>query len=290
MKSNKAPPLETPKEQKLSNLIERFVGYDTAQPGLYHYIDHHGELHAVTQLPPHNSHTHIRLVAISDTHERHELLHLPPGDVLLCLGDILMFNAGYSTETSTYKLHKFNQWLQTTPHQERILIGGNHDKILETLGKTNVSNILSNCKYICDEHLMLECGLYVFGTPVSIPNTSMSPNRAFQYTEAKVETIFQTIDENIDILMTHGTLSTLLAAQRFLKKNKTCSYYICGHVHEEHGVMKFDETTQCINASTMGNVNNTFQPINPPIVFDILKSSLNRNRRTESATECRSNL
>ena len=51
----------------------------------------------------------LRLVLISDTHEQHGKLDMPPGDVLVHTGDLLLFNSRYRRTTSMDKLSEFNR-------------------------------------------------------------------------------------------------------------------------------------------------------------------------------------
>src|SRR5437588_8575455 len=66
----------------------------------------------------------LRIVAISDTHEQHEQLQLPAGDLLICAGDI-SFNGRPQAIAS------FNRWFAAQPHRFKILIAGNHDFLFE---------------------------------------------------------------------------------------------------------------------------------------------------------------
>src|SRR5205085_7641472 len=66
----------------------------------------------------------LRIVAISDTHEQHEQIKLPAGDVLVCAGDI-SFNG------RPQAIAGFNRWFAGQPHRFKILIAGNHDFLFE---------------------------------------------------------------------------------------------------------------------------------------------------------------
>ena len=158
----------------------------------------------------------VRLVIVSDTHEKHDLLSMPPGDVLIHCGDSLMLNWGFTNRTSLQKLQSFNRWLSTLPYKEKVVIGGNHDSCFEDLGKQNVSKVLSSCHYLENDYLLLECGLRVFGCPASQPNTTQSRNIAFQYTEEYTSNIFDhLVPKDLDILILHGPLHTLPPAERY---------------------------------------------------------------------------
>src|ERR1700750_2766810 len=66
----------------------------------------------------------LRIVVISDTHEQHDQILLPEGDVLICAGDI-SFNGRADT------IADFNRWFAAQPHPHKILIAGNHDFLFE---------------------------------------------------------------------------------------------------------------------------------------------------------------
>src|ERR1051325_3073189 len=66
----------------------------------------------------------LRIVVISDTHEQHEQIQLPEGDVLICAGDI-SFNGRPEAITD------FNRWFAARPHRSKFLIAGNHDFLFE---------------------------------------------------------------------------------------------------------------------------------------------------------------
>jgi hypothetical protein len=69
--------------------------------------------------------TGIRVVCISDTHNRHEELEIPKGDILLHAGDFT--NRGTLEEISN-----FAAWLKALPFKHKIVIPGNHELSLDT--------------------------------------------------------------------------------------------------------------------------------------------------------------
>lgn len=184
---------------------------------------HHGTIHAraLPPVPP----NHARVVVISDTHERHEgICKLPPCDLFIHCGDILMLGRLSSEKTALKKLMKFNQWLSGVPAKKRIVVAGNHDKPIATLGKEKTKEILSNCEYLENEGTSYG-KLRIWGTPWSSGN---SGNTAFQSEEfhSKVKT---ECPEEVDILITHGTIGDL--EQRVKHR-----IHFCGHNHNSYGV------------------------------------------------------
>merc|ERR1712113_1055159 len=63
---------------------------------------------------------HVRCVCISDTHGRHAMIQVPPGDILIHAGDFTMCGADFEVD-------EFCEWFGALPHPHKILIAGNHD-------------------------------------------------------------------------------------------------------------------------------------------------------------------
>src|ERR1035441_113914 len=68
----------------------------------------------------------LTIVAISDTHELHREVEVPPGDLLVHAGDFSMFSKSASA------ILDFNEWLGELPHRWKILVPGNHEFFLES--------------------------------------------------------------------------------------------------------------------------------------------------------------
>lgn len=121
----------------------------------------------------------LRFVVISDTHSKHDRLHLPPGDVLLHCGDCFQGIAPFRRDTRALK--EFFAWLNEQPFAVKIFIGGNHDAILSKRDAERVRAMAAPSLYLCDDSVVLEpVGLRIYGSPRSVPNSFISPNTAFQ--------------------------------------------------------------------------------------------------------------
>lgn len=79
----------------------------------------------------------MKIVAISDTHERHKLITLPEGDVLVHAGDI-------TKNGSVEAIRDFARWMQDAPHKSKIVIAGNHDFCFENENAAVVEKILAD--------------------------------------------------------------------------------------------------------------------------------------------------
>lgn len=199
-----------------------------------------------------------RIVCISDTHERHRSLAVPPGDLLIHSGDIFTINRHFSTAYSQTKLDDFAEWLACLYFTEgKVVIGGNHDAVLDSLGKEDVCRALlqfdEKVKYMEDEGWRTPDGLMVWASPLSYGS---SPNSAFQ---ANPEERIERIPENVDILVTHGPLP------KEVLKELAPRIHVSGHIHERYGV-KMVGRTMCINASIMDG---RYQATHGPVVVDL---------------------
>jgi predicted phosphodiesterase len=184
---------------------------------------HHSKL-SLSQIPdiPHN---HTRIVVVSDTHDRHHgLSPLPPCDLFIHCGDILMTGRFFSQRSALKKLNHFNQWLGGIPAKQRVVIAGNHDKQIASLGLENTQHLLTNCKYLENTSMEYE-GLSIWGTPLS---KGKSPNRAFQSREFHSETI-EKCPSRVDILITHGPLPEI-------ESKVEHKLHLCGHNHNSYGI------------------------------------------------------
>lgn len=174
----------------------------------------------------------VRICVMSDTHDRHGLFDdLPPCDLFIHAGDILMRGRMLPKGKAIGKLKHFNDWLASVPAKHKVVIGGNHDRLLERLGPEKVQGILTNAIYMCNTSLHI-LGLHIWASPLS---AGTSANDAFQSDEflAAAENAASEIVNNgqpVDILITHSPFGSLADAiqPRIM--------HVAGHVHAHHGV------------------------------------------------------
>ena len=95
------------------------------------------------------------------------------------------------------------------PHASKVLIGGNHDLVLQGLGAARVQRILDEQAtpgrgpppiYLEHSHTTLPCGLTVFGSPYA---DWSSHNNAFL---ARGGADFSAVPPRCDVVLTHMTL------------------------------------------------------------------------------------
>ena len=96
------------------------------------------------------------IVAISDTHGQHRSLDIPDGDILIHAGDLT--NGGEIDQ-----VEDFNNFLGTLPHQDKVVIAGNHDFCFERQPKRSEA-LLTNCIYLKDREATVQ-GIRFYGSP-----------------------------------------------------------------------------------------------------------------------------
>lgn len=223
----------------------------------------------------------IRVVAVSDTHLYGGKLKMPRGDLLVHCGD-LSYEESRSLDRVTFEkytedksgrkfedwfktksglaLAKELKWLQNTKgFKHRVLCGGNHDYILEQLGKDNARSLCKSygITYLSTEDPPIELsfgsGLYatVWGSgvsgmaPLGEGRAIKSGNNAFQV-EIGNEGTFKSqcahlTAGSVDIMLTHcppegdmgGAKGKTIECLRGLITKVKPSLYLCGHSHND---------------------------------------------------------
>lgn len=204
----------------------------------------------------------ITIVIISDTHELHREVTIPPADILIHCGDFTMFSK------SAGAILDFNAWLGELPHKWEIITPGNHEFFLEA--DPSRRRLISNATLLINESVEV-AGLKIWGSP-------MTPlyGGAFGRSSAKDrEGIYSQIPGDTDILVTHGPpygvldkasdsndhagCHQLLAAVRRIKPK----LHAFGHVHGAYGTLSATDTL-FVNATLPGQ---GFGMSNRPLLF-----------------------
>lgn len=206
----------------------------------------------------------MKIVCLSDTHTMHDSIAVPDGDLLIHAGD-------FCGKGTIQELVKFNTWLGTLPHPNKVVIAGNHDWPFER--DPTARELLNNAIYLQDSEVTIN-GLRIYGSP-------WQPaffNWAFNLERGEaLRRKWDLIPDGIDILVTHGPpfgigdrtrngnhagCEELLKALPRVKPR----IHICGHIHEGYGTHLLGESGGLlINAS---NCDSHYRPVNPPIVFE----------------------
>jgi len=135
----------------------------------------------------------MRLVFISDTHNRLSELSVPDGDVLIHTGDMTM--TGTPGEISA-----FNKDLRALPHFEKVIIAGNHDWLFQKKNQLARTLLSESVHYLQDESAVIK-GLRFYGSPWQPEFCDWAFNlpRGERLSEK-----WSLIPDDTDILLTHG--------------------------------------------------------------------------------------
>jgi len=193
----------------------------------------------------------MRLVAISDTHGRHdEVEELPKVDILIHAGDFM--NAGYHPA----EISSFNRWMGKQKFAHRIVCAGNHDRFFE--GSQFVAReFLTNAIYLENSGVKV-AGICMWGSPY----TPEFMKWAFMYRRGGPEAVryWELIPRNLDVLITHGPPFGILDQSvpggehlgceelRRAVEEKRPKVHIFGHIHGGAGTMT-NGVTRFINAA-----------------------------------------
>ncbi|KFY19864.1 hypothetical protein V491_04157 [Pseudogymnoascus sp. VKM F-3775] len=195
----------------------------------------------------------ITIVCISDTHTTQP--QLQEGDLLLHAGDL-------SQNGSFNEIQAQLDWLNTQPHKHKIVIGGNHDllldpvfvdrfpeRIFERPGSRRSDLRWGNVIYLQDNFVDLHFDngrkLKIYGAP----STQQFGNWAFQYPPIR-DVWTGVVPPDTDILLTHGPPKWHLDANELgneyllkeLQRTKP-PLIVFGHIHAGYGydIVAFDK-------------------------------------------------
>jgi len=134
-----------------------------------------------TNTMPHVAQDSVRVVCISDTHNEHQGLRLPEGDLLIHSGDCLTESGKRYVKRENGLIKRvdpagealfvqFAEWFGAQNFPFKVLVAGNHDLVLQGLGKVRVQQILDDQavhgKSVYLEHEEVSIGgIKVFGSP-----------------------------------------------------------------------------------------------------------------------------
>ena len=142
----------------------------------------------------------MKLVIISDTHNLHDELDLPVGDVLIHCGD-------YSYSGQDNEVISFLTWMQEQTKKYRLVIGGhgNHE-----LGPYEDREHFNELKTVFAPDVIWP-HMRIFTDPVTSLNFFFSPyvttingRWAFEASSSEYQEIVKHIPDYVDILISHG--------------------------------------------------------------------------------------
>jgi len=196
-----------------------------------------------------------KIIAMSDTHNRHKDIVMPECDIIIHAGDAT--NGGEHNE-----LAPFLNWLSQQKSKYKVYVPGNHDAYVQRMPEKSRRMCEDRgITLLIDEGVELD-GLKLWGSPY----TPFFGNWSFQYYPGEgALTHWSKIPNNLDILITHGPAYQMLDVG-MLGENAGCYYlfykiletkpkaHICGHIHDGYGQKLFDGI-KFYNVACGGNEN-----------------------------------
>lgn len=206
-----------------------------------------------------------RIVLLSDTHNCHDEIAVPDGDVLIHAGDAT--NRGTVEEVAA-----FAGWFNGLPHKHKIFVAGNHDWLFEDATAETVKYFLPDAFYLLDSPVEIN-GLKFYGAP-------WQPwffDWAFQFRNpVELAAKWALIPADTDVLITHGPPHGILDENpsgwncgcpdlRETVLRIQPKAHIFGHIHYSYGTAeRFG--VRFFNASVCDE---DYSPVNSPLVFDL---------------------
>lgn len=211
-----------------------------------------------------------RIVCISDTHNFHEQICVPEGDVLIHAGDA-------TARGTPEEIKFFADWFASRPHRHKIFIAGNHDFFFEDdeLDRRTIDFFFPGCVYLQDSSVEIE-NLKIYGAPWQprFFDWAFNLNRGAELAEK-----WKLIPADADVLITHGPPFGILdeVPRACGVENTGCEelrkrveevrprLHVFGHIHCGYGRAK-NFGVQFVNASVCDE---SYAPVNAPVVIDL---------------------
>lgn len=207
----------------------------------------------------------MRIVCVSDTHNLHDRIALPEGDLLLHAGDATMRGTAPEIEA-------FDEWLASLPHRYKVVVAGNHDFLFQTEPEA-ARGLLRSAVYLEDSGVTLD-GVSIWGSPWQPWFFDWAFNLA---RGAPLRAVWDKIPAATDVLVTHGPPHGVLDRVARSGRSVGCEellvavervrprLHLFGHIHEGYGREERNGTL-FLNASSCDP---RYAPVNAPLVVDL---------------------
>jgi Icc-related predicted phosphoesterase len=208
----------------------------------------------------------MKIVALSDTHGKHDQVVVPDGDVLVVAGD-------FHHRGSRKEIPAFREWLAELPHEHKIIVAGNHDWAFYKTPSEAQQLLMAPDVYYLEDRSMGINGIQFYGAPWQ-PEFC---NWAFNLPRgAALDRIWSRIPERTDVLITHGPpldiMDFNMRDQRFgdadllrhIQRVKPM-VHIFGHAHSARGEMR----RYNVRFYNVAICNEDYEPVNLPMVIEV---------------------
>ena len=160
----------------------------------------------------------MKIWHISDTHTFHGLLNIPDGiDMVIHSGDCSNPSNPYNNEP---EVREFIDWYSSLPIKYKVFVAGNHDTSIEKRLVRPTDFTRKGIVYLENNSTEIE-GIRIWGTPIT---PSFGMGWAYNRSRDKMNKLWQSIPEGVDIVVSHGPPATILD----LSYNRENELEFCG--------------------------------------------------------------
>ena len=216
-----------------------------------------------------------RLVLISDTHEQHEQVKIPPCDILVHAGDLTY--RGQKPE-----IERAVDWLSLQPAAHVVFVAGNHDWFFERFPE-EAETLLKKYPtlHYLENTTVTLMGVKFWGSPY----TPRFFDWAFNCDRGDIQKHWDLIPADTDVLITHGPPQDICdqAAPHLNSEHVGCydlretvkkvqpKIHVFGHIHGGYGSQAtvgtdWQKKPVYYNASV---VNEAYKVVNKPFLVEV---------------------
>lgn len=214
----------------------------------------------------------MRIVMVSDTHNKHNKIVLPEGNILVHSGD-------FSGMGKKSEVKNFFKWItkQSDNFEHIVFIAGNHELSFEDKASwvdELIDGLPKNVHYLEDSEVIID-GMKFYGTPwqPEFYNWAFNLKRGVECAEK-----WALIPEDTDVLLSHGPPKYMcdympwdlinIGCQDLLNRVMVVKpkLHVFGHIHVGYGYKEYEDVL-FVNASTC---NESYDPVNKPIVVEYI--------------------
>ncbi|MEO8648077.1 MAG: metallophosphatase domain-containing protein [Acidobacteriota bacterium] len=215
----------------------------------------------------------MRIVCLSDTHNRHRQIEVPPGEILIHSGDA-------TTNGTLDEVKAFAGWFGRLPHKHKIFVAGNHDWLFQRDPDAASKLLGGGITYLQDSVAEID-GLKFYGSPWQ-PRFYDWAFNLFRGKELAEK--WNLIPDDTEILITHGPPYGILdevetphgsasheGCQDLFERIKVLvdggqlKLHVFGHIHGGYGTSEAFGV-RFVNAS---NCDEGYRVTNSPVVIDL---------------------
>lgn len=221
----------------------------------------------------------MKAVFISDTHQLHDRITIPDGDVLVHSGD-------FTNRGTDGALKDFVTWFASQPHEYKVFIAGNHEMGLDKgATRQHKQEIIKSFTSQNDKLFYLENsevvinGIKFYGSPI----TPWFFDWAWNVQRGRaIALAWEMIPEDTNVLITHGPPYGMLdlVQESFgrdahqgcqdlmnrVKELKQLKVHAFGHLHLEGGKSIQSDGVTFINGAICDDA---YHPTRQPVVVEI---------------------